>query len=139
MAHGDSASRAAGRGAAVPPVSRVERLALALSAGLAGLAAVWVAILTLNLAAGWKPFRGMAREPSGRVELNWLALQEQQRRLAQLLNPPARRSRRPSRAELDWPTLRPRRLNPAMISGQTPRHFGKLLRCQSLADVPSAK
>jgi len=55
----------------------------------AGLAAVWVAILTLNLAAGWKPFRGMAREPSGRVELNWLALQEQQRRLAQLLNPPA--------------------------------------------------
>ena len=55
----------------------------------AGLAAVWMAILALNLAAGWKPFRGSARETSGRVELNWLALQEQQRRLTQLLNPPA--------------------------------------------------
>jgi len=54
----------------------------------AGLAAVWVAILTLNLAAGWKPFHGTAREPSDRAELNWLALQEQQRRLAQLLTPP---------------------------------------------------
>ena len=55
----------------------------------AGLAAVWMAILALHLAAGWKPFRGSARETSGRVELNWLALQEQQRRLTQLLNPPA--------------------------------------------------
>ena len=57
----------------------------------AGLAAVWVAILALNLAAGWKPFHGTAREPPDRVELNWLALQEQQRRLTQLLNPPTPR------------------------------------------------
>ena len=55
----------------------------------AGLAAVWLAILTLNLAAGWKPFRELAREPSGRMELNWLALLEQQRRLTQLLDPSA--------------------------------------------------
>ena len=55
----------------------------------AGLAAVWLVILTLNLAAGWKPFRGLAREPADRMELNWLALLEQQRRLTQLLDPSA--------------------------------------------------
>jgi hypothetical protein len=55
----------------------------------AGLAAVWLAILALNLAAGWNPFHRAAGEPADRAGLNWLALQEQQRRLAQLLDPPA--------------------------------------------------
>jgi hypothetical protein len=55
----------------------------------AGLAAVWVAILALNLAAGWKPFRESVGGPPNRTEVNWLALLEQQRRLAQLLTPAA--------------------------------------------------
>ena len=73
----------------------------------AGLAAVWLAILALNLTAGWKPFRGATGETPDRAELNWLALLEQQQRLTQLLDlsappPIAAPPKPPARPAQSW-------------------------------------